>query len=153
MTVGSSEHFTLPRFHPGLREVNAYLGWFGPASRAMQASSLAGSIAVKVPGVEKVLGAVTDRFVKGSTGGPDAEERAQSGSHIVAEAFDAGGNKLGEAHLTGVDGYSFTGDILAWGAERAANGGLRGVGALGPVDGFGLDELEVGVAEAGIRRL
>ena len=35
-------------------------------------------------------------------------------------------------HLTGVDGYSFTGEILAWGAERAAAGGLRGVGALGP---------------------
>jgi short subunit dehydrogenase-like uncharacterized protein len=153
VTVGSSEHFTLPRFHPGLREVNAYLGWFGSASRAMQASSLVGSVAVKVPGVEKLMGAATDRFVKGSTGGPDAEERARSGSHIVAEAFDAGGNKLAEAHLTGVDGYSFTGDILAWGAERAATGGLRGVGALGPVDGFGLEALETGVAEAGIRRL
>ncbi len=153
VTVGSSEHFTLPRFHPGLREVNVYLGWFGSASRAMQASSLVGSVAVKVPGVEKVLGAATDRFVKGSTGGPDAEERARSGSHIVAEGFDAGGNKLAESHLTGVDGYSFTGDILAWGAERAANGGLNGVGALGPVDGFGLDALATGVAEAGIRRL
>ena len=108
---------------------------------------------MKVPGVETVLGAATDRFVKGSTGGPDAEERARSGSHIVAEAFDAGGNKLGETHLTGVDGYSFTGEILAWGAERAAQGGLRSVGALGPVDGFGLEELEAGVAEAGIQRV
>ena len=124
--------------------MNAYLGWFGPASRAMQASSLVGSVAVKVPGVESALGAATDRFVKGSTGGPDAEERARSGSHIVGEAYDAGGTKLAEAHLTGVDGYSFTGEILAWGAERAASGGLKGVGALGPVDGFGLDELEAG---------
>ena len=71
----------------------------------------------------------------------------------MGEAFDAGGNKLAEAHLTGVDGYSFTGDVLAWGAERAANGGLKGVGALGPVDGFGLEALEAGVAEAGIRRI
>jgi len=153
VTVGSSEHFTLPRFHPGLREVNAYLGWFGSASRAMQASSLVGSVAVKVPGVENLLGAATDRLVKGSTGGPDAAERARSGSHIVAEGFDAGGNKLAEAHLTGVDGYSFTGEMLAWGAERAAQGGLKGVGALGPVDGFGLEALEAGVAQAGIRRL
>ena len=28
ISVGSSEHFALPRLHPGLREVNVYLGWF-----------------------------------------------------------------------------------------------------------------------------
>ena len=79
---GSSEHFALPRFHPGLREVNAYLGWFGPVSRPMQASSLVGSLAFKLPGVESVSGAATDRFVKGSTGGPDAERaRAQRVPH------------------------------------------------------------------------
>ena len=36
--------------------------------------------------------------------------------------------------------------MLAWGAMTAAGGGLRGSGALGPVDAFGLDELEAGVA-------
>ena len=36
--------------------------------------------------------------------------------------------------MTGVDGYTFTGRILAWGAERAAAGGLQGTGALGPAD-------------------
>ena len=81
------------------------------------------------------------------------EERARSGSHIVGEAYSAGGDKLAEVHLSGVDGYSFTGEVLAWGAERAAAGDLKGVGALGPVDGFGLDKLEAGVAEAGIRRI
>ena len=55
-------------------------------------------------------------------------------------------------HLTGVDAYSFTGRILAWGAERAAAGDLKGSGALGPADGFGLDLLEAGCAEAGISR-
>ena len=34
VSVGGSEHFALPRLAPRLREVNAYLGWFGPASRA-----------------------------------------------------------------------------------------------------------------------
>ncbi len=119
----------------------------------MQVSSLVGSVAFKVPGLEGLYGAATDRFVKGSTGGPDAEERARSGSHIVGEAFDASGTRLAEAHLTGVDGYTFTGDILAWGAERAALGGLKAAGALGPVDGFGLEELEKGAAEAGLRRI
>ncbi len=40
VSMGSSEHFALPRIHSSLREVDAYLGWFGPASRAMQAVSL-----------------------------------------------------------------------------------------------------------------
>ena len=53
-------------------------------------------------------------------------------------------------HLTGVDGYTFTGRMLAWGAERAAAGGLQGTGALGPVDGFGLEALTDGCAQAGI---
>ena len=150
VTVGASEHFGLPKAVPGLREVNAYLGWFGPASRPMQAVSAVGALATKVPGVSQGWDALGDRLVKGSTGGPDAEARAKGGSHIVAMAYDAGGGKLSEVHLTGVDGYTFTGRSLAWGAERAAAGALKGVGALGPVDGFGLDELEAGCAEAGL---
>jgi short subunit dehydrogenase-like uncharacterized protein len=150
VSVGSSEHFTLPRFHPGLREVNAYLGWFGPASRPMQVFSAGTSLAMKVPGVEKLWDAAGERLVQGSTGGPDAEARSKSGSHIVAIAYDAAGRPLSEAHVTGIDGYTFTGRMLAWGADRAAAGALKGVGALGPVDAFGLDELVEGCAWAGL---
>jgi hypothetical protein len=72
------------------------------------------------------------------------------GSHVVGIAYDDAGHALAEVHLTGPDPYGFTGKMLAWGAERAAEGGLRGSGALGPVDGFGLRELEAGCAEAGL---
>src|SRR3954451_6680871 len=150
ISVGSSEHFTLPRLAPRLREVNAYLGWFGPASRGMQAMSAATSVGMKVPGAEKLWKAAVDRFVQGSTGGPDAEARAKNGSHIVAIDYDPAGRPLSEVHLQGVDGYTFTGRMLAWAAERAASGGLKGTGALGPVDGFGLDELTAGGGEAGL---
>lgn len=150
VSVGSSEHFTLPRLSPRLREVNAYLGWFGPASRAMQAVSGASSVAMKLPGAQSLWKAATERFVQGSTGGPDEASRSRSGSHIVAIAYDAGGRQLSEVHVKGVNGYTFTGRILAWGAERAAAGGLRATGALGPVDAFGLDELVKGCAEAGL---
>ena len=150
VSVGSSEHFTLPRLAPRLREVNAYLGWFGPASRAMQVFSGASSVAMKAPGARSLWNAVTERFVQGSTGGPDAESRSKSGSHIVGIAYDAAGRPLSEVHLSGVNGYTFTGKILAWGAERAAAGDLRGTGALGPVDAFGLDALVAGCAEAGL---
>ena len=150
VSIGASDHFGLPRVAPQLREVNAYLGWFGPASRPMQAMSACGSVAAKVPGVDKLWDSLGSKLAKGSTGGPDAEARAKGGSHIVAIAYDAAGRPLSEVHLDGVDGYTFTGRILAWGAERAAAGGLRDVGALGPVDGFGLDELRRGSEEAGL---
>ena len=44
MSVGAAEHFTLPAAFPQLREVNAYLGWFGPLTRAVALSSLATSL-------------------------------------------------------------------------------------------------------------
>jgi short subunit dehydrogenase-like uncharacterized protein len=148
ISVGSSEHFALPRLAPGLREVNAYLGWFGPASRPMQAMSLVTSL----PGVGTAVGAVATRLVKGSTGGPDAAERARSGSHVQAYAYDAGGRELAHVVLEGPNGYTLTGAFLAWGASRARDGGLQGTGALGPVDAFGLDRLEKACAEAGLKR-
>ncbi len=150
ISVGSSEHFTLPRLSSRLREVNAYLGWFGPASRGMQVFSACTSVGMKVPGAEKLWSTATERFVQGSTGGPDEAARAKGGSHIVGIAYDSAGRPLSEVHLQGVDGYTFTGRMLAWAAERAATGGLKSTGALGPVDGFGLEELTAGVAEAGL---
>ena len=57
---------------------------------------------------------------------------------------------LSEVHLSGVNGYTYTRDMLAWAAARAAAGDIHGTGALGPVEAFGLRELETGSAEAGI---
>ena len=37
ISVGGAEHFGLPAAYPGLREVNVYLGWFGPLARPLQA--------------------------------------------------------------------------------------------------------------------
>jgi short subunit dehydrogenase-like uncharacterized protein len=150
ISVGGTEHFALPRIAPQLEEVRVYLGWFGPASRALPALSLGSSVMFKLPGVRNLWDTARSRLVKGSTGGPDEEERKRGGSHIVGIAYDAEKNALSEVHVTGVNGYTFTGRILAWGAEQAARGGLRGTGALGPVDGFGLRELERGCAEAGL---
>jgi short subunit dehydrogenase-like uncharacterized protein len=148
ISVGSSEHFALPRIAPQLREVNAYLGWFGPLTRPMQALSMGTSL----PGVSTLLKFAGGKLVKGSTGGPDAEARSKSGSHIVAIAYDGAGRELAEVHVAGVDGYTFTGRILAWGAERAAESGLQGTGALGPVDGFGLVALTDGCRWAGLEQ-
>ena len=150
ISFAASEHFGLPREAPQLREVNAYLGWFGSVSRALQGMSLVGETAMKLPGLERLWESAASRL-EGSSGGPDAQSRAKSGSHVVGIAYDEGGNQLAEVHLTGANGYDFTGDILAWGADRAASGKLKGTGALAPVEAFGLEELRAGCAEAGLQ--
>jgi short subunit dehydrogenase-like uncharacterized protein len=152
VSVGATEQFALPRAHAGLRDARVWLGWFGPAARPLQAISAATAVATRLPGVRDAIGAAAGRFVKGSTGGPDAARRAGARSHIVAVASDAAGTPLATVRLEGDNPYDFTGAMLAWGALRAAVGGLRGSGALGPVDGFGLDALQDGVADAGIAR-
>ncbi len=152
ISAGGSEAFALPRIHPALREVDVYLGGFGGASRAISIASLGVAGATRVPGVKPALRRAFARMIKGSTGGPSADERERSGSEVIAEAIDSTGRVLAEARLKGVEAYTFTGAIIAWAAQRAAAGGLQGSGALGPVDGFGLDTLDQGVAGAGIRR-
>jgi short subunit dehydrogenase-like uncharacterized protein len=152
ISVGASEQFALPRIAPGVRDVDVYLGWLGPASRPTQAMSAATELALRVPGVKRTVEGLLARVVKGSTGGPDAQARARTGSVVLGFAYDAAGAKLGEVRLAGIGPYDFTGPMLAWGARAAAAGKLQGVGALGPVDGFGLQTLEEGVAQAGIAR-
>jgi short subunit dehydrogenase-like uncharacterized protein len=153
ISVATSEPFTLPRLHPGLRDVGVYLGWAGPLSRAVQAMSAATSLLGRVPGARDALRALVRPLAStGSTGGPDAEARAKVGSLIVAEAFDARGTRLSAVRLEGVNPYDFTAAVLAWGARTAATGGVQGTGALGPVDGFGLEALVRGCSEAGISR-
>jgi hypothetical protein len=152
ISVGASEHFTLPRIHPGLREVNAYLGWFAHP-RPMQAVSAFNAGLTRIPGVKRGFDALVGRFVSTSTGGPSAEDRAATGSEIVAIAYGPGGEELATVELGGVNGYTFTGNVLAWGAATALAGGIEKSGALGPAEAFGLDALEAGCAEAGLSRV
>ncbi|HKN93799.1 MAG TPA: saccharopine dehydrogenase NADP-binding domain-containing protein [Thermoleophilaceae bacterium] len=146
-SIGCSEHLSLPRVYPSLREVDVYLGWFGPASRVMQGVS----VLAEVPGVAKGAERLAERFVKGSTGGPGPEARAKSGSLIVAEVEDTTGSVIERVELRGPNGYTFTGEILAWGAMHAAEEGVEGTGALGPVEAFGLRALEAACAEIGLK--
>jgi short subunit dehydrogenase-like uncharacterized protein len=146
VSIGCSEHLSLPRIYPSLREVDVYLGWFGPASRAMQGMSLLSA----VPGVREGSEKLAGRFVKGSSGGPGPEARSKSGSLAIAEALDSSGQVLERIELRGPNGYTFTGEILAWGATEAADRGLEGTGALGPVEAFGLRSLEQACAQIGL---
>ncbi|MDX6689611.1 MAG: hypothetical protein QOG15_1068 [Solirubrobacteraceae bacterium] len=152
ISIGATEQFALPRVYPQLREVGVYLGWFGPASRPLQVASAATELVTKLPFVSSAIGLASEKLVKGSSGGPDAATRAKARSRIIAVASDRDGLALGAVQLEGASPYDFTAGMLAWSAMRVAAGGLRGAGALGPIDAFGLDELERGVREAGIAR-
>lgn len=152
VSIGSTEALALPRVHPSLRDVDVHLGVFGGASRAMQGVSAVTAAAARVPGLKRGLGAATGHLVKGSTGGPDAAARARASTTVVARALGPGGERLAQVRLEGGDAYDFTARMLAWTAERIAAGALRGSGALGPVDAFGLDAAEAGTAESGLAR-
>jgi short subunit dehydrogenase-like uncharacterized protein len=152
VSISSSEHLALPRLQPGLREVGVYLGTFGAASRPLQALSAVNTVLMRIPGARSATQAAVGRLVKGSTGGPDAEARARSGTYVAAVAYDRTGRELSQVRLTGVNVYDFTAGMLSWGADRAAAGALQDTGALGPVEGFGLDALERGAAKAGLVR-
>ena len=153
VSIAASEHFALPRLDPGLRDVGVYLGTFGAAARPMQALSAVSSVLMRVPAARSATRAALSRFVMGSTGGPSAGARAKSGSEVVAVAYDATGSEVSAVRLAGVNAYDFTADMLSWGARAAAAGGLKGTGALGPVEGFGLDVLKTGAAETGLTRV
>ena len=152
MSVGSSEHFALPRVAPQLREVNAYLGWFGPASRAMQAFSAGTALGMKVPGAAKLWDAATGRFVKGSTGGPDAEARSKGGSHIVGDRLRRGRprscrgprDRRGRLHVHRPRSWRGA-------PSRPRPAGCGAPARSGPADAFGLDALVDGCRQAGHR--
>jgi short subunit dehydrogenase-like uncharacterized protein len=151
IAVGGSEHLSLPRLWPDLREVNVYLGWFGPRSDLIRRASVVPYALGRVPGVKQVAAVVADAVAdRVGVSAADEGEVALGTSHVVAIAYDAGAQPLAEVHLEGPDPYRLTGDLLAWGARRAASVGVEATGAVGPVEAFGLDALEAGCAEAGL---
>ena len=153
VSIAGSEHIALPRLQPALRQVGVYLGWYAAAARPMQAGSAALGLLGRIGPVRQGIEALATRMAPGSTGGPDAAARSASASRVMARAAGDDGSVLAEVRLEGQDPYELTAALLAWGADRAAQGRLLAHGARGPVDGFGLDALEQGAAECGLVRV
>lgn len=149
LAVGSSEHLFLPSLAPGLRDIGVYLGWFGAISRLAPVNAAVGRGVSAIPGAVSMLSRAATRF-RGSGGGPDAQTRSRSTSLVVAEAHDSAGQLLARVDLVGPNGYTLTGLLLAWGATAALAGKVHGKGVLGPVEAFGLDELQAACAKLGL---
>lgn len=152
LSVGGSEHLTLPSLSPTLREVGVHLDWFGPATPVAHYMSPLTGLISRLPGAER--GAQRVAAFLGSRVGeaPSQATVERSRTYTVAEVRDAGGDLVSRVQLSGPEAYGLTADLLAWGAVTAADGGVRGTGALGPVQAFGLEELTAGAAEAGLVR-
>jgi short subunit dehydrogenase-like uncharacterized protein len=153
ISVGASEHFTLPALHPQLQQVDTLLGMEGGYVRYMPVISAVVAGATTLPLAGTALQTLLVRQAQGSTGGPDDAARSASSSTTLATAYAADGRELNSVRLDGVNTYTFGFEMLAWAAIAAAAGKVNGRGALGPVAAFGLTELEAGVHAAGIDRV
>lgn len=150
ISIGGTEHWQLPRLQPQLESVDVGVGWFGKLSPLLSAWSAVSAPVIRLPPVGALAAKVSERLSRTSGSGPDEASRLQSKSLVIALALDGNRRPLAEITMTGPDGYTLTADLLAWGAQQAAGGQVEGIGALGPVDAFGLDELREGAASCGL---
>ncbi|HEX2299566.1 MAG TPA: NAD(P)H-binding protein [Pseudonocardiaceae bacterium] len=150
LTIGSTEQYALPRLNPQLHEVDVYLGWFGPVTRALHLSSRVTPVLRRLPGSGTLLRRIGELIAGRVAEEPDAGALARLTSHFLGAAYDEGGTLVAEARLVATDPYQLTAGLLAWGAGRAAEHGVSGPGALGPVDAFGIEVLSAGAAEIGL---
>jgi hypothetical protein len=150
LSVGGAEHLTLPGLAPTLQEVGVYLDWFGPATALAHRLAPVTPRLARGPGAPAGMARLADLVGRRFAEAPTTQGRTRT--HVVAEVRDAAGHRVSRVQLAGPDPYAMTADLLAEGALRAAAGEVRGVGALGPVQGLGLAELTAAAAAAGLSR-
>jgi short subunit dehydrogenase-like uncharacterized protein len=141
ISVGGSEHLFLPRTFGQLHDVDVYLGWAGRRSRLVQVGSALMSPLARVPGTTAVLDTVTSSLVRGSTGGPSAEDRARVLTRVIAHAVGADGAVLARCELRGPNPYDLTASLLQLVARRLRDGAAKpdASGVLGPAEVLGVD--------------
>jgi short subunit dehydrogenase-like uncharacterized protein len=152
LSVGGSEHLTMPGLSPSLREVGVHLDWFGPMTTPAHLLSPVTGLAARIPGSERVVQRLVGAIGKRVGEAPSEATVARARTHTVAEVRDAGDQLVSRVQLDGPEAYGFTAAMLAWGATRAAAQGVSAAGALGPVQAFGLEALTAGAAEVGLVR-
>jgi short subunit dehydrogenase-like uncharacterized protein len=152
LSIGGSEHLTLPALAPSLREVGVYLDWLGPLTGPAHLLSPLTGLAARIPGAGRAAQRVAEVVGRRVAEGPSAGNEGSARAVTVAEVRDRAGELMARVVLEGPEPYRFTGAMLAWGATTAAAGGIRTTGAAGPVQAYGLEALTAGAAEAGLVR-
>lgn len=157
ISVGGTEHFTLPAMAPELKDVHVYIGWAN--SRSTQVS-IAGRLfdpIRRLPLVSRAVSGVGGLVVRGSSGGPSASDRAGADTLVVAEAY-ALDRQVARTVVQGPSPYDLTADLLALAADTCVQGGLgvgsqRRSGALGPIEAFGREAFIDGCGHLGLAAL
>ncbi|MDZ7577609.1 MAG: saccharopine dehydrogenase NADP-binding domain-containing protein [Candidatus Nanopelagicales bacterium] len=151
VSIGGTEHYALPRLAPKLLDVNVHLGWTGRWSKAASAAGALASNALQVPGMASAMGAVVRTALGGSSAkGPSPEQRSSARSITIAEAFSSDGTRLASVRVEGPNPYDLTGQLLAWAARMLSRRAEQRLGALGPIDAFGLNALVSGCMALGL---
>src|SRR3954466_6711326 len=150
LSVGGSEHLTLPGLAPTLREVGVYLDWFGPATAVAHRLAPATPWLARLPGASAGMTRLAELVGRRVSEAPTIQGEVHT--HVVAEVRDDAGHRVARVQLAGPDPYAMTADLLPEGGVRAAAGGVTGTGALGPVQAFGLAELAALAGTAGLAR-
>ena len=149
LSIGGSEHFTLPALDSNLRTVDVFLGWAGKATKAAQAGSVVLNGLARIPGTTSTLRTLTRRFAPTGTG-PAAEDRAKARTVAIARTFDTADALINEVLVDGPSPYDLTAELLAWGAQQLAERADVPSGALGPTAAFGAADFIQGCASIGL---
>lgn len=147
---GGTEPLALIRVAPQLTDVATYLGGLGAMTRGAQMASYAIPLLLRVPSIHARLRARATKMLR-RTGEAQTQRRAQGGMLVLAGAYDMKGRELATVRMQGGSAYEFTAQMIAYAARQLAAGEVQATGALGPVDAFGMEELERASAEAGLR--
>ena len=149
----SSEHFALPRVHPTLRDVDVFLGWFGPASRA-DARHLGRDVGADegprrrpAPWTRCSAG-----WSRARPAAPTPPRARRARSVVLAEACDAGGTVLADGALGGHQRLRPDGALPGLGRrDRRRAGACRAPARWGRWTASASTRCEAGCAEAGMR--
>jgi short subunit dehydrogenase-like uncharacterized protein len=153
LSVGGSEHFTLPDLAPTLDTVGVHLDWFGRFTEVAHLLSPLSGLAGRVPGTQRAARLLARQIGRRVASAPSDETVKRSATHAVAEVRDDDGALASRVELRGPEAYGLTAALLAWAATTAAASGVRATGTTGPVQAFGLDALTAGAAGAGLERV
>ena len=150
LSVGASEQFALPLLAPQLRAVDVYLGWL--AGLGGGARHVRDDVAGRTGPHRAHRGLDPGRLRDPARARRPRRARRWPGRPCTSSPRPSTPRAplLARTRLRAPEPYALTAELLAWGAGRAAEHGVAGVGALDAVAAFGLDEVVKGAAEAGI---
>ncbi len=150
LSLGTAEHFTVPRMAASITAVNTYVGWFGRLTRAAAVAGTVSNTASRVPGVGGMWGTVVKGIGTASGVNPVVDNGEKRRTLVVAETYDADGDFQQRVRVSGPAPYALTASLLSWGAGMLLQGAESGAGALGPAEAFGTEALVGGAMALGL---